>query len=135
VCCNIFKGNAAALEISKVPKVKPRRRHINVLYHHLRAEVQNNCVKIHLIKTDEKVSGGFSVCASLICHIGVVIPASDYLSFREMLEYCSRVFYHIYSIYFTPKQQIGKYSSMNIILTLMIIHYRDTPNMMLANNC
>ena len=54
VYCNIFEDNAAALEISKVPKVRPRTRHINVLYHHFRAEVQNNRVKIHPIKTDRE---------------------------------------------------------------------------------
>ena len=56
VYCNIFEDNAAALEISKVPKVRPRTRHINVLYHHFRAEVQNNRVKIHPIKTDENLA-------------------------------------------------------------------------------
>ena len=50
VCCSIFEENAATLEILKVPKVKPRTRHINVLYHHFRSEVQNNRAKIHPMK-------------------------------------------------------------------------------------
>ena len=56
ICCEIFEDNAAALEISRVPKVRPRTRHINVIYHHFRAEVANNRVKIRPIKTKEQLA-------------------------------------------------------------------------------
>jgi hypothetical protein len=54
--CQIFEDNAAALEISKIPKVRPRTRHINVLYHHFRSEAANNRVTIEPIKSCDNVA-------------------------------------------------------------------------------
>ena len=56
VHCQVFEDNAAALEISKVPKIRPRTRHINVLYHHFRSEVANDRVTIKPIKSHENVA-------------------------------------------------------------------------------
>ncbi|KAG7357919.1 integrase core domain containing protein [Nitzschia inconspicua] len=41
VKCRLFEDNSAAYEMAKVPKMRPRTRHINVAYHHFRGEVAN----------------------------------------------------------------------------------------------
>ena len=52
--CKIFEDNAAALEIAKVPKMRPRTRHINCVYHHFRHEVENGRIKILPIPTKDQ---------------------------------------------------------------------------------
>ena len=54
--CRIFEDNEAALEISKIPKIRPRSRHINVIYHHFRSEVFNDRVKVEPIRTTENAA-------------------------------------------------------------------------------
>jgi hypothetical protein len=54
--CRIFEDNEAALEISRTPKIRPRTRHINVIYHHFRSEVYNERVKVEPIKTTENAA-------------------------------------------------------------------------------
>ncbi|KAG7370614.1 reverse transcriptase RNA-dependent DNA polymerase [Nitzschia inconspicua] len=39
--CRLFEDNTAAYEMAKVPKMRPRTRHINVAYHHFRGDVAN----------------------------------------------------------------------------------------------
>ena len=34
VHCKVFEDNSGAIEIAKVPKMRPRTKHINVQYHH-----------------------------------------------------------------------------------------------------
>ena len=41
VRCRVFEDKVAALEIAKVPKMRPRTRHLNCVYHHFRNEVAN----------------------------------------------------------------------------------------------
>ena len=49
--CKLFEDKSAALEIAKVPKMRPRTRHINCVYHHFRQEVSNGIIKILPIDT------------------------------------------------------------------------------------
>ena len=49
--CRVFEDNSAALEIATVPKIRPRTRHINVIYHHFRNEVANKRLIILPINT------------------------------------------------------------------------------------
>ena len=37
--CRLFEDNAAALEMARVPKMRPRTRHLNVALHHFHQEV------------------------------------------------------------------------------------------------
>lgn len=41
VHCRIFEDNSAALEMARVPKMRPRTRHLNCMLHHFRGEVAN----------------------------------------------------------------------------------------------
>ena len=36
VYCKAFEDNAGALEMARTPKIRPRTRHINQVYHHFR---------------------------------------------------------------------------------------------------
>jgi len=56
ICCQIFEDNEAALEISKTPKIRPRSRHINVIYHHFRSEVHNARITIESVKSSENLA-------------------------------------------------------------------------------
>ena len=52
--CTVFEDNSAALEIANVPKMRPRTRHINVVYHHFRNEVANGRIQVLPIGTKEQ---------------------------------------------------------------------------------
>lgn len=56
ICCKIFEDNEAALEISKTPKIRPRSRHINVIYHHFRSEVHNARITVAPIKSTDNLA-------------------------------------------------------------------------------
>ncbi len=34
VYCKVFEDNLGALELARLPKLRPRTKHINVCYHH-----------------------------------------------------------------------------------------------------
>ena len=38
--CKAFEDNTGALEMAKVPKMRPRPKHLNNVYHHFRESVQ-----------------------------------------------------------------------------------------------
>jgi hypothetical protein len=46
VHCKYLKYNAGAIEIVKVPKMKPRVRHLNSKYHHFGDEVRKGANNI-----------------------------------------------------------------------------------------
>jgi hypothetical protein len=52
--CKLFEDNSGAIELAKVPKMRPRTKHINVKYHHFREYVSNNEVSIHKIDTSDQ---------------------------------------------------------------------------------
>ena len=39
VYCKVFEDNSGALELARLPKLRPRTKHINVCYHHSREHV------------------------------------------------------------------------------------------------
>ena len=49
--CTVFEDNSAALEIANVPKMRPRTRHINSVYHHFRNEVASGRLSVVPIST------------------------------------------------------------------------------------
>jgi hypothetical protein len=49
--CKLFEDNSGAIELAKVPKMRPRTKHINVKYHHFREYVENNEISINKIDT------------------------------------------------------------------------------------
>ena len=56
VYCKTFEDNSGALELARLPKLRPRTKHINVCYHHFREAVQKGLVKIFPISTEEQIA-------------------------------------------------------------------------------
>jgi hypothetical protein len=44
---DLFEDNAAAYELARAPKMRPRTKHIALKYHHFREHVSNGTVRIH----------------------------------------------------------------------------------------
>ena len=55
VHCRCFEDNTGALELANVPKLRPRTKHINTVYHHFREHVRQGLVKIFPISTHDQI--------------------------------------------------------------------------------
>jgi hypothetical protein len=56
IFCKCFEDNAGALELARLPKLRPRTKHINVCYHHFRDHVASGEVEIHYIPTEHQIA-------------------------------------------------------------------------------
>ena len=56
VFCKVFEDNSGALELARLPKLRPRTKHINVVYHHFREAVRRGDVKIFSVDTGDQVA-------------------------------------------------------------------------------
>jgi hypothetical protein len=54
VLCRLFEDNAGAIHLAKVPKMRPRTRHINQKYHHFREWVKSGLIDIQAIDTTKQ---------------------------------------------------------------------------------
>jgi hypothetical protein len=54
VFCKLFEDNAGAIHLAKVPKMRPRARHINQKCHHFREWVKSGLINIFPIDTLEQ---------------------------------------------------------------------------------
>jgi hypothetical protein len=52
VHCKVFEDNVGALEMSKLPKMRPRTKHIGVRMHHFREHVRQGKLTIHKVPTE-----------------------------------------------------------------------------------
>jgi Reverse transcriptase (RNA-dependent DNA polymerase) len=60
VHCKVFEDNSGALEMAKVPKMRPRTKHMNIKYHHFRDAVERGLVTIHKIGTEDQLADIFT---------------------------------------------------------------------------
>ena len=51
IYCKAFEDNSGALELAKAPKLRPRTKHINIIYHHFREYVRDGSIQIFAIPT------------------------------------------------------------------------------------
>jgi hypothetical protein len=51
VHCRVFEDNSGALELARIPKMRPRTKHLNVKYHHFREHVRKGLISVHPIST------------------------------------------------------------------------------------
>jgi hypothetical protein len=58
--CKIFEDNSGAIEMAKVPKMRPRTKHLNIKYHHFRQHVQSGLLSIHAVSTDDQIADIFT---------------------------------------------------------------------------
>ena len=56
VHCKAFEDNSGALELAKAPKMRPRTKHINLVYHHFRSYVLSQAISIHAIDTSNQTA-------------------------------------------------------------------------------
>jgi hypothetical protein len=54
VHCKVFEDNSGALEIAKVPKMRPRTKHINCKYFHFVSYVEDGSITLHPIGTADQ---------------------------------------------------------------------------------
>jgi hypothetical protein len=50
-----FEDNSGALELARLPKMRPRTWHINVKYHHFREAVTKGRIKVQQVFTHEQL--------------------------------------------------------------------------------
>jgi hypothetical protein len=60
VYCKAFEDNSGALELARLPKIRPRTKHINIKYHHFREHVRLGLIKIFPISTENQLADIFT---------------------------------------------------------------------------
>ena len=56
VYCTVFQDNSGALELARLPKIRPRTKHINQSYHHFREHVEHQEVSIQATHTEDQLA-------------------------------------------------------------------------------
>ena len=56
VHCTVFEDNSGALELARLPKIRPRTKHINQSYHHFREHVERQEIFIHATPTEAQMA-------------------------------------------------------------------------------
>ncbi len=56
VYCKVFEDDSGALELARLPKLRPRTKHINVCYHHFCEHVRKGFIKIFPIDTKDQIA-------------------------------------------------------------------------------
>ena len=54
--CTVFEDNSGALELARSPKMRPRTKHINQLYHHFREHVERQEIQVQATPTVEQMA-------------------------------------------------------------------------------
>ena len=65
VHCRCFEDNEGAVEIAKVPKMRPRTKHMSTKYFHFRHWVENGSLSVHKITTENQPSDGLTKALSI----------------------------------------------------------------------
>ena len=60
VYCKAFEDNSGALELARLPKMRPRTKHINLKYHHFREYVRIGKIFVYPISTIDQVADIFT---------------------------------------------------------------------------
>jgi hypothetical protein len=58
--CKIFEDNSGTIEMAKLPKMRPRTKHINMKYHHFCQQVQTGLLSIHAVSTENQTADIFT---------------------------------------------------------------------------
>jgi hypothetical protein len=54
--CKAFEDNSGALQLARLPKMRPQTRHIAVKYHHFREVVAKGRISIQHVSTDKQLA-------------------------------------------------------------------------------
>jgi len=75
VYCKVFEDNSGALELARLPKLRPRTKHINVCYHHFREHVRKGLIKIFPIDTKSQIADTLTKA----------LPQNDFVRHRKFM--------------------------------------------------
>ena len=75
VYCKAFEDNSGALELAKTPKMRPRTKHINLVYHHFREHVCKRIIQLFPIDTTNQLADIFTK----------PLPRDLFVKFREKI--------------------------------------------------
>ena len=64
VKCTAFEDNSGALELARLPRMRPRTKHINIKYHHFRQYVTEGLIKIEPLDTLDQLADVFTKAVS-----------------------------------------------------------------------
>ncbi len=83
VYCKAFEDNLGAVELARLPKLRPRTKHINVCYHHFCKHVHKRLIKIFPINTKDQIADALTkalaqkwLSMSLLLHVQFVTSLS-----------------------------------------------------------
>ncbi len=71
VYCKVFEDNSGALELTRLPKLCPRTKHINVCYHHFCKHVHKGLIKIFPVGTAVQIADVLTKALAqnnFVCH-------------------------------------------------------------------
>ena len=54
--CTVFEDNSGALELARLPKMRPCTKHINQSFHHFREHVERKDIIVQATPTDEQMA-------------------------------------------------------------------------------
>ena len=54
--CTVFEDNSGALELARLPKMRPRTKHINQSFHHFREHVERKDITIQATPTEKQMA-------------------------------------------------------------------------------
>lgn len=75
VHCKAFEDNSGALEMAKVPKMRPRTKFLNVKYHHFRDFVSRGLISLYAVPTELQQGDMFTKC----------LPKPLFVKFRQSI--------------------------------------------------
>ena len=75
VHCKAFEDNSGALELARLPKIRPRTKHINLVYHHFKDHVRKGLISIYPIDTNNQIADIFTK----------PLPQNSFLKHRKLL--------------------------------------------------
>jgi hypothetical protein len=64
VYCKVFGDNSGALELARLPKLRPMTKHINVCCHHFCNHVRKGLIKIFPIDTKDQIADALTKALS-----------------------------------------------------------------------
>ena len=56
VHCTVFEDNSGALELARLPKMRPRTKHINQAFHHFREHVERGDIIVNATPTEDQLA-------------------------------------------------------------------------------
>jgi hypothetical protein len=54
--CKVFEDNAGAIEMARLPKMRPRTKHLNMKYHHFRGAVSEKKIHFEYIPSKQQLA-------------------------------------------------------------------------------